>query len=132
MVKRLRRGIHDYEASPVPYVSDDGTSYPDIADGAATTIAQLERDFKAGTDPGAPLQAIVVSYGCRRPAPNWALQALADAYIKGWKGDIKSWDDVFGRPNTKGQVARFNRDADAADKIWNLVAEAKARGESID
>src|SRR5262245_34726548 len=67
-----------------------------------------------------------------RPIPDWAVNALVVAYEKGFRGEIASWDEVFGRPNTAGQFDRMSRDIENAGKVWDLVAEAKARGEPID
>jgi hypothetical protein len=94
-------------------------------------MAEFEKRCSEG-DGTAALQALHVAYKLEEPIPEWAIRALSEICLKGIWGEVDSWDDLFGKPNTKGQWQRFRRDMDNAVKVWNLVAEAKARGEPID
>jgi len=60
--------------------------------------------------------------------PEWARRGFRIAFVKASKGELKSWDQVFGRPPTKLESRRFNRECANRDKIWNMVAAAKATG----
>jgi hypothetical protein len=62
----------------------------------------------------------------RRPIPDWAKKAFRAAYLKGVRFEIKSWDEVFGRPLKKGgQLAAERRKAALAERVLELVLDAR-------
>jgi hypothetical protein len=63
--------------------------------------------------------------------PEWARERFLAATRKG--SEIKSCDEVFGRPLKKGkQLKAARRRAQLAEPIWSRVCERHSAGEAID
>ena len=88
----------------------------------------LKRDFESGNK-SALLYAL---YGClelKRPIPEWARAALLEACEAVERFEIKSWDDVFGRPLPKGMhLEKERRNA----RLRPLIIERVRKAETID
>jgi hypothetical protein len=109
------------------YTREDGTLFSD----QDSFFAELEKNFKDGKDPGA-LEAVAWFLFSDRPVPDWAIVAFRHAYSRGSLGEIKSWDEVFGKPQTKPQNDKLIHHLKAQYEIWHMVAEAKQQGTPID
>jgi hypothetical protein len=93
-------------------------------------LSASEAAHKAGDLP-ALLHAIFVCFRMKRTVPPWAITAFIEAYSKGLRGKLKSWDEVFGHPRTPVQWTRIAKEFEAGPKILDAIAEAKAKGEPI-
>jgi hypothetical protein len=87
--------------------------------------------FATGKDPAALLEMIAIACGIGFPFPGWAKKGFWEAWAKALRGELRSWNEVFGRPPTALEARRFNREMANRDKIWNMVAKAKAKGRGI-
>jgi hypothetical protein len=96
-----------------------------------TDSIEIEKRFTTGNDPAALLEILQIACVTGLSIPAWARKAFIVAYIRASRGELKSWDDVFGRPPTRQEVVRANRELAKRDKVWNLVAEACAEGRGI-
>ena len=66
------------------------------------------------------------------PIPEWAQKALIKAVARANTYQIKSWDEVFGRPLEKGkQLAVERRKFGLMDQILERVQQRHEAGESI-
>ena len=66
------------------------------------------------------------------PIPPWLERAFKKAYFDVLSCEVKSWDDVFGRPLEKGKhAAKVRRDLKIAHPIWAAVQKRHAEGEPI-
>jgi hypothetical protein len=104
---------------------------PNLEQRSATNSVELEKRFATGKDPTALLDALYLYINTGLPIPEWLRRGFSVAWHKGFAGDIKSWNEVFGRPATKTAYKKLTRDLGCRDKIWELVADAKGR-EAID
>jgi hypothetical protein len=62
----------------------------------------------------------------RRPLPEWASAAFISIYRAALAGEIRSWDDVFGRPweqEKRGAQQRGVRTQSWKWEVWKLVHE---------
>ena len=63
--------------------------------------------------------------------PIWAVSAISDACIKAFRGEIKSWDEVFGKPIPSGKHQRgVNTEAQKFD-VYIRVMQLKKAGHKI-
>jgi hypothetical protein len=65
------------------------------------------------------------------PIPEWAVSIIDEADTNAMYGDLKSWDEVFGKPHTpkKGQrLFEFH----LRHRVWAEVTNAHSKGEPID
>jgi hypothetical protein len=66
------------------------------------------------------------------PIPEWAQKALINAVDRVNSFEVKSWDEVFGRPLEKGRHLRVERRKLAVHRqIFERVRERHKAGESI-
>ena len=66
------------------------------------------------------------------PVPKWAQEALINAVARAESFEIKSWDEVFGRPLEKGkQLAAKRRKSRLTKPIFERVRERHEAGEPI-
>jgi hypothetical protein len=104
-------------------------NYLDDDEYLAETLKILKRKFDGGHK-AALLMAIRYCCWMRRPLPEWARLAFLQAYDSGF--DIKSWDEVFGRPHPKGtHLAKEKKYLAVRSLIWERVRASKAMGKSI-
>jgi hypothetical protein len=69
----------------------------------------------------------------RDPIPDWLARALKAAYTAASAHEIKSWDEVFGKPLKKGkQLATERHKAKVAWSLFWRVEELHGAGKSID
>jgi hypothetical protein len=116
-------GDHENRRRLLPWRAGGG-EYHDELD-------ELGRSYATGKDPGAVLDAIRFCFVCRIDVPEWARRAFLDIHARGKTGEFKSWDEGWGRPLTKGQFERFNRDLVAWFQVREKI-EARPAGEPID
>ena len=68
-----------------------------------------------------------------RPIPDWLEQAFLKAYHAGRMFEIKSWDDVFGKPLKKGKrLATERRNMKLTRLIFERVCDLQKAGKPID
>jgi hypothetical protein len=92
----------------------------------------LKRDFETG-DKSVLLYAIYACLEMRRPMPEWVRAAFLDACEAAERFEIKSWEEVFGRPVPKGtHLKRQKRDAALPLIIIDAVEALKAEGRKVD
>jgi hypothetical protein len=69
----------------------------------------------------------------REPIPDWLIRALGQVVNAAWTYQIKSWDDILGKPVKKhGRLEEKRRRAEIEFPLWERVQEAKQRGEPVD
>jgi hypothetical protein len=97
-----------------------------------TETVRSQEAFKAG-DGSQLLWFVNFCLILNRPVPDWARQAFRAAYNRGLRFEIKSWDEVFGRPLKKGkQLATERRKMELATHVTALVFELhQLRGKPI-
>jgi hypothetical protein len=62
--------------------------------------------------------------------PEWMIEALELANLKNLHGDLRSFDEVFGKPLTKQKAKLRARDLDRALEIAKVVEKAEKEGVS--
>jgi hypothetical protein len=67
-----------------------------------------KRSFESG-DKSTLLWTIYACLEMRRPIPEWLRVAFLNAYEARERFEIRSWDEVFGRPVPKGTHLRPNK-----------------------
>jgi hypothetical protein len=69
------------------------------------------------------------------PVPAWLRNALEEAYLAGFSYQIKSWDEVFGRPIKKGwsdsRLAAERRKNSIAWDVFEAVCARMEAGDAI-
>jgi hypothetical protein len=76
------------------------------------------------------LAMIVICADLRQPLPHWAAQALRDAYNRARKGNLASWDDVFGKP-FRGKAPKGSRTASREFEVWLAVRKLKRQHKPV-
>jgi hypothetical protein len=83
-------------------------------------------------DKGALLRFLHHCFMNNRAVPGWAQDAFSDIMRKVRRYEVKSFDEVFGRPLKKGaQLATGRRKQRAAPLIWDGVCARRSAGEPI-
>jgi hypothetical protein len=68
-----------------------------------------------------------------RPIPLWLEKAFLAACRAGTRFEIKSWDEVFGRPLKKGKrLATERRKWVITEPLWTRVVDLHAEGKPLD
>jgi hypothetical protein len=83
----------------------------------------LKRQFEAG-DKSVLLWAIWSCLESRRPMPEWLRIAFLDAYEAAERFEIRSWDEVFGRPVPKSMHLKTEKRKEQLR--WAIIARVKA------
>jgi hypothetical protein len=92
----------------------------------------LKRQFEAG-DKSVLLYAIYACLELKRPVPEWLRVAFLDACEAAERFEIRSWDEVFGRPVPKGMHLKSEkRNAELRVFIIQRVEALKAGGKRVD
>jgi hypothetical protein len=92
----------------------------------------LWRRYRSG-DKLALFEALERCTSHRVPLPEWVARAIADAYDRLRRFEIKSWDDVFGRPMPKGTHANNARHrVQHRIDITHEIKRLKKAGTTID
>ena len=86
-----------------------------------------EAEYAAG-DKFALARMIVVCAIRRCAIPKWAAETFEGAVSYALTGDIKSWDEVFGKPARR----KVDRKWMYMDRVYFEVLAAKGKGEAID
>jgi hypothetical protein len=93
----------------------------------------LKRSFEAG-DKSTLLWTIYACLDMRRPIPEWVRVAFLNAYEARGRFEIRSWDEVFGRPVPKSTHLKPNkREAELrliiVEHVEALAAKQKVNNE---
>ena len=91
-------------------------------------LDKLEKAYAQG-DKAALWQALIHCARWKEPLPRWVSDALEIANLKNLLGDLGSFNNVFGRPNTKGKAEQLKRDHYYALEIAHLADRAESKGE---
>lgn len=83
---------------------------------------EVRRAFEKG-DRRALLRMLWFCVLYRWPAPDWAANVFDAFYRAALDGDIESWDDVFGRPNTREATGDTSQTANRRFAIWGKAKE---------
>jgi hypothetical protein len=83
----------------------------------------LKWQFEAG-DKSVLLWAIWSCLESRRPMPEWLRIAFLDAYDAAERFEIRSWDEVFGRPVPKSMHLKTEKRKEQLR--WAIIARVKA------
>jgi hypothetical protein len=115
-----KRGGVGWLIDQAKYGDTDG--FLRAANWAGEKAAPLVMVMKAGGDPMDDYKSI----------PAWAASAIKHACIKAFHGEIKSWDEVFGKPIPKGKQQRGIQTAAMKFEVHGRVMELKEAGHKID
>jgi hypothetical protein len=101
------------------------------------TFAEREQSAKKRLDQGDQGELLRFINWCfvqRREVPAWARQKFDDAVNRVRGFEVKSWDDVFGRPLRKGQQLAANRrkGVETAARVWKCANARRRAGEPVD
>jgi hypothetical protein len=66
------------------------------------------------------------------PLPEWAAAAYVERYRRGYHGEIRSWDEVFGQPTRYGTGERIKRKIEQSRAVLEEVERVRAEGEPLD
>jgi hypothetical protein len=67
------------------------------------------------------------------PMPNWVKNNYTDSYAKILRGDVKTLDEAFGRPISKGaNLNALKKKRKLALEIWSYIKIASENGRAID
>jgi hypothetical protein len=98
-------------------------------------FAQYEgrmRNALESGDKAALLRFIAMCFDVGRAVPPWAQERFCNDVHKAACYEIKSWDEVFGRPLKKGkQLSAQRRRKQLGVKIFNRVNELAEAGEAV-
>jgi hypothetical protein len=98
----------------------------------AECLQILKEKFESGNKTGL-LYAIYYCLLLRRPLPDWLRLAFLHTYEARARFEIRSWDDVFGRPVPKGtHLKTEKRNSELRFLILERVEALKAEGRPID
>ena len=89
-------------------------------------LDKLEKAYAQG-DKAALWQALIHCARWKEPLPRWVSDALEIANLKNLLGDLGSFNNVFGRPNTKGKAEQLKRDHYYALEIAHLADRAEPK-----
>jgi hypothetical protein len=79
------------------------------------------------------LHFIANCFACRSAVPDWAAEMFHKAVLKSFSKEIRSWDEVFGRPIKKGtHLRRAKRKFEIGSPIRDRVNQRHAAGEPLD
>ena len=95
-------------------------------------LLELEKIFATGKHPRTLLTAISICLKHDLIVPDWAKLEFEQILFRAFTGQLKSWDEAFGRPSTKAGWRRLRKHAKAFLQVDQMVAKAHARGEPID
>ena len=95
-----------------------------------TTHVLKRRDYEAG-DQGALFGTLYWCFLHNSPVPPWAANAFLEQYRKGNEGYIRSWDEVFGKPERYGTGERVRRRIEEEQKALEAVRQWRAEGKPM-
>ena len=73
-------------------------------------------------------------YACfltNRAVPKELSDAFVERYLRGHKGEIRSWDEVFGKPTRYGTGKSIKRQTKQGKIVADEVDRLKAQGKSL-
>jgi hypothetical protein len=73
-------------------------------------------------------------YSCflmKRAIPAELANAFVERYRKGRNGEVRSWDEVFGKPTRYGTGKRIAQQIEEEHLVGEAVAKLKAEGGSL-
>jgi hypothetical protein len=94
-------------------------------------LEQLRKNYEQG-DKAAIMHGLEHCLWHHTPIPPWLECALNSAITKVKYFEVKSWDDVLGRPIEKGKrIATAQRNLDIAFDLYERVCERHKAGAAI-
>ena len=73
-------------------------------------------------------------YACflaNKAVPKELSDAFVERYLKGRNGEVRSWDEVFGRPERYGTGKQVKRRIEQGQLVADEVDRLKAQGKSL-
>jgi FtsZ-binding cell division protein ZapB len=73
-------------------------------------------------------------YACfltNKAVPKELSDAFVERYLRGRNGDVRSWDDVFGKPTRYGTGEKMKRQIEQGRLVADEVDRLKAQGKSL-
>ena len=67
----------------------------------------------------------------KRPVSRRISTAFVEKYLKGRNGEIRSWDEVFGKPARYGTGKNIKREMEQGQLVADEVDRLKAEGKSL-
>jgi hypothetical protein len=111
------------------------TFFAELENRSNEFAAEFDHDMRRRFDSGDStvlLQYIYVCFNERVAVPPWVQEKFRAAIDKFHRREIKSWDEVFGRPLLKGkQLATEQRKLRLAGPIYQRVYERHMAGEPV-
>jgi hypothetical protein len=96
-------------------------------------VLEILKEIFDGDNKWPLLDAIYRCLQLRRPVPEWLRVAFLDAYEARARFEIRSWDEVFGKPVPKGiHLETERRNAELRPLILERVKALKAEKKPID
>jgi hypothetical protein len=90
-------------------------------------VLEILKEIFDGDNKWPLLDAIYRCLQLRRPVPEWLRVAFLDAYEARARFEIRSWDEVFGKPVPKGtHLETERRNAELRPLILERVKAVKA------
>jgi hypothetical protein len=101
---------------------------PPEYDADANEIDELGREFASGNK-NALISAMYMCVKYGHPFPSWAVAAFIEAYERvEFNFEHRSWDEVFGRPSSKGRKLQAIKQRDQiAWEVYRRVRDLRAR-----
>jgi hypothetical protein len=112
------------EDEPSPESGCDDLTFAEHEQGAREAFDQGNKD--------ALLHFISFCFLQRRDVPEWAQEKFRDAVARAKDFEIKSWDEVFGRPLEKGaHLDARRRKHRVLAEVWKSVNKRRRAGDSL-
>jgi hypothetical protein len=94
-------------------------------------IEELRKRYESGDKSAVPL-CLEYCMWSQQPIPPWLATAFGEACRKVHMREVKSWDDVFGRPLAKGKrLETERRDAKIARPLFLMIQDRRKAGAAI-
>jgi hypothetical protein len=94
-------------------------------------LEQLRKRYEGGDKACLPYSLSYCMMN-NRPIPPWLATAFSQACHKVHRYEVKSWDDVFGRPLKKGKrLATEHRNMKIAEPLFNAIQDRHKAGAAM-
>jgi hypothetical protein len=98
------------------------------------TVEECSKYYEAAYKAGNKRALILMIGACGLSGwiiPKWVTEVIVGADDYAASGELKSWDEVFGKPPTLKRAERVH-DWDNRHRVLHAVLKASAKGEPID
>jgi FtsZ-binding cell division protein ZapB len=77
------------------------------------------------------LQDLYACFLSNKAVPKELSDAFVERYLRGHKGEVRSWDEVFGKPTRFGKGENIKRQIEQGYLVADEVDRLKAQGKSL-